>query len=136
MEFIECYTRGKRLINTTIDDIEAYMEKREILPMIDAVMNAGKRAAKIVENMLSFSRNSTSNFIPRSLVELVEQALVLASSDYDMKHKFDFRRIGIVREFSKVPNVPCESSQIQQVVFADRQGPGLLHIAEQVVHQR
>ena len=42
-----------------LDDIQAYMEKREIYKMIDSVLDAGKRAAAIVSNMLSFSRKNS-----------------------------------------------------------------------------
>jgi signal transduction histidine kinase len=35
-----------------------------------------------------------------------------------MKHNFDFRSIKIVRDYQPVPEVPCESSQIQQVTLS------------------
>jgi PAS domain S-box-containing protein len=100
-----------------IEQINEYVQQRGIDKMLQSITTSGQRAAKIVENMLSFSSNKTSNFLPRSLEDLVEQALVLASSDYDLKHKFDFRRIAIVREFTPVPDVSCEANQIQQVIL-------------------
>jgi PAS domain S-box-containing protein len=100
-----------------IEQLDEYVGQRGIKQMLQSVTESGQRAAKIVENMLSFSRKSSSRLIPQSLADLVEQALVLAASDYDLKHKFDFRNISIVRDFAPVPAVPCEASQIQQVIL-------------------
>ena len=101
----------------TIEQLTSYVAQRGIAQMLQSITDSGQKAAKIVENMLTFSRKSCSNFIPRSLAYLVEQALVLAASDYDMKHKFDFRSVAISRDFAVVPNLPCDASQIQQVIF-------------------
>jgi signal transduction histidine kinase len=101
---------------TTMEAIGAYMDKRNIFGMIDSVMDSGKRAAKIVDNMLSFSRKSGSQSGAHDLGELLDKALELAESDYDLKKKFDFRQIEISREYDdSVPNITCEPSQIQQV---------------------
>ncbi len=101
---------------TTIEVIEAYMARRGMFSMIDSVMESGKRAAKIVSNMLSFSRKSDSQFVAHDLRELLERTLGLAESDYDLKKKYDFRQIDIFREYDdSVPNIICEGSQIQQV---------------------
>ncbi len=100
-----------------LEQLDEYVGQRGIKQMLQSITESGQRAAKIVENMLSFSRKSSSSLIPQSLADLVEQALVLAASDYDLKHKFDFRNISIVRDFAQVPAVPCEASQIQQVIL-------------------
>ena len=85
--------------------------------MIDQVMSSGKRAAKIVDNMLSFSRKSdrtlTSTY---HLGELLDAAIELVEKDYDLKKRYDFRSIKITREYAdNVPPIPCEKSKIQQV---------------------
>jgi len=101
---------------TSIDAIKAYMEKRGMFRMMDSVMDSGKRAAKIVDNMLSFSRKSDTQFSRHSLGELLDKTVELAESDYDLKKKFDFRQIKIVREYdADIPEVTCEESKIQQV---------------------
>jgi PAS domain S-box-containing protein len=101
---------------TTIEAIEAYLERRGIGAMIEAVMDSGRRAARIVDNMLSFSRRSDSEFALHDLGELLDRTVDLAGNDYDLKKKFDFRRIEIVREYDRdLPNVPCDAGKIQQV---------------------
>ncbi|WP_303722314.1 ATP-binding protein [Malonomonas rubra] len=101
-----------------VEQVAEYARMRGFDQMIKSIAESGQRAARIIENMLNFSRKSASHFLPCSLAELVEKTIELASSDYDMKHQFDFRKINIVREFRPVPDVPCESSQIQQVVLS------------------
>ncbi|MDM8535250.1 PAS domain S-box protein [Desulfobacterales bacterium HSG17] len=102
--------------NLTIEGIEEYMNKRGILKMMNSIEESGKRAAKIVENMLLFSRKSESSFALYNLGELLDKTIELAENDYDLKKKYDFRQIQIVREYdSFVPEVPCEATKIQQV---------------------
>ncbi len=100
------------------DALTAYMEQRDIHKMLDSVMAAGKRAASIVANMLSFSRKSESGFLPEDLSLLLDQTLELAASDYNLKKKFDFKQIKIVREYDpQLPMARCKASEVQQVFF-------------------
>lgn len=101
---------------TTMDAIRSYMEKRGIFNMIEAVMESGRRAARIVDNMLSFSRKSESRSRYHNLAKLLEKTVELASNDYDLKKKYDFRQIRIHREYAEdMPLVLCEGSKLQQV---------------------
>jgi len=102
-------------------DLEAilrYMELREVPKFLDAIQDAGKRAAHIVSNMLEFSRRSESRLAPADLAELMDKALELASNDYDLKRKYDFRRIDIVRHYPEMPLIArCTKTEIEQVVL-------------------
>ncbi len=105
-------------LNLKLEDIQAYMEKREINIMIDSVMDAGKRAAGIVANMLSFSRKSVSGFTSEDVTELLDKTLELAESDYNLKKEFDFKKIKIIKKYeTPLPKIACKSSEIQQVFF-------------------
>jgi signal transduction histidine kinase/HAMP domain-containing protein len=98
--------------------LETYMEKRDIFKMLDSVMDAGKRAAAIVSNMLSFSRKSASGFVQEDICMLLDQTLELAASDYNLKKRFDFKKIEIKRDYAKgLPPVYCKASEVQQVFF-------------------
>lgn len=105
-------------LGTTIETIDRYAELRGCSKMLQSILDAGQRAAKIVSNMQSFSRYGAVNFTGCSLAELFDRTLDLASSDYDMRHHFDFQNIKIVRDFHSVPKIFCESSQIQQVLLS------------------
>ena len=104
--------------DTSIENIERYMEKRGMFTMMGYVMDSGKRAAKIVNNMLSFSRKSESTSAPEHLGDLIDRTIELAENDYDLKKMYDFRQIEIIRQYDPdVPQVRCESSKIQQVIL-------------------
>lgn len=105
-------------LGISIEQVADYARLRGFEQMITSIAEAGQRAARIIENMLNFSRQSSSNFLPRSLPELTDKTIELARSDYDMKHHFDFRKINLVRDYQTVPDVPCEAGQIQQVVLS------------------
>ncbi len=101
-----------------LDVLYAYFEKRGCLRMMDSIMESGHRAARIVENMLSFSRKSNVHMAKVDIGALLDRTVELAANDYDLKKQYDFRRIRIEREYeADMPFVPCEESKIQQVFF-------------------
>lgn len=114
--------------------ITGYMEKRGVPSMLDAIIESGRRASRIVDNMLSFSRKSESRFNYHKMDELLDSIVELASNEYDLKKKYDFRQIEIIREYHPdTPEVCCESSKLQQVflnilkngahAMAEKKGP-------------
>ena len=103
---------------TSIEAIRTFMGMRDVPGMLQRIRESGSRAAEIVRNMLSFARRSESSFSSQSLVDLIEQTINLASSDYDLEKKYDFRKIGIIREFEEnLPQIPCDAGQLQQVLL-------------------
>ena len=105
-------------LGTTMDVIAEYCEQRGCLKMLDSISSAGQRAAKIVENIQSFSRQRESGFTLSAMPELIERTLDLAASDYAMRHEFAFHKIRIQREFQPAERLMCEPSQIQQVILS------------------
>ncbi|WP_243362190.1 PAS domain-containing sensor histidine kinase [Fundidesulfovibrio terrae] len=98
------------------ESLRSYLHKREIPEMVESIRESAVRAARIVANMLEFSRKSDSAKIPVDLNALLDKSVELSSTDYDLKKKFDFRRIVIHREYDpNLPQVPCSALQIQQV---------------------
>lgn len=104
-------------LGTSMMVIAAYLQQKKCDTMITSIAEAGIRAAKIVENIQTFSRSSGSDFSRHSFNDLVERTLDLAVSDYDMRNHLKFQRIRIVREYQPVPEVVCDSAQIQQIVL-------------------
>ncbi len=98
--------------------LNAYIEKRDLSKLLDAVVRSGERAASIVRNMLLFSRKSESFMESNDLEELLETTIELASQDYDLERKFDFRKIEIVKDYRHgSESVSCVASEIEQVVL-------------------
>jgi PAS domain S-box-containing protein len=101
---------------TTLGAVRKYLEQREITLFLEDIRNGGLRAAQIVENMLAFSRKPDAEGSPTNLSELLDRTLLLAESDYDLKKRYDFRQIEIVRDYHPdVPLIVCQPSKIQQV---------------------
>ena len=100
----------------SLENLRAYLRKMEIPRMLDGIHASGTRAARIVYNMLSFSRKSESRFMNHDIKELLDNTLELAANDYDLKKSYDFRAIEIVREYDEdIPPVFCERNELQQV---------------------
>ncbi len=98
--------------------VTCFMEKRGIPGMLGTIRDTGRRAADIVKSMLNFSRKSDAVKSSHDLAVLLDQTVELAATDYDLKKKYDFRQIEIVREYEAgLPLVPCEAQNIQQVLL-------------------
>ncbi|MFC2146177.1 ATP-binding protein [Acidobacteriota bacterium] len=110
--------QAARECGTSIEAVSAYLEKRKISELLATVKECGQRAAHIVENMLSFSRKSESKFLPYDICELLDSTVTLAESEYDLRKKFDFRQVTVVREYAPdLPEVLCDGNRVQQVIL-------------------
>ncbi len=110
--------RAAEECGVSMSAIEKYMDIRDIYTLLDSIQQSGERASQIVDNMLSFSRKGEYSFERHVLSEIVDETVELASSDYDLKKKYDFRLIQIERDYlADLPMVPCEKTKIQQVIF-------------------
>ncbi len=100
----------------TFEALQNYLEQRGIPKMLSSVRSSGAQAAQIVSNMLSFSRKSEPALAPESITELLDMTLGLASTDYDLKKNYDFKKIQIVREYEdNLPKIHGSASKLQQV---------------------
>lgn len=100
------------------DDIRTFTEKRGVTDLLASILDAGRRAAEIVNNMLAFARKSSSQFSPEDIPSLMDKTLEIARSDYNLKKKFDFKNIAIHRDYAPdLPAVFCKPGEIQQVFF-------------------
>ncbi len=104
-------------LGLNLEGIRAYFDKRQISDAIASIRTASSRAAKIVANMLQFSRRADTTLEFTSLAQIVDQALELAASDYDLKKKYDFRSIEIIKDYQDTPQVPIVSVEIEQVIL-------------------
>jgi PAS domain S-box-containing protein len=104
-------------LGLNLEGIRAYFEKRQISDAIASIRTASARAAKIVANMLQFSRRTDTIMELASLAQVIDEALELAASDYDLKKKYDFRSIEIIKDYQDTPQVPIVSVEIEQVIL-------------------
>ncbi|HRF91017.1 MAG TPA: PAS domain S-box protein, partial [Desulfobacter postgatei] len=105
-------------IGISTQQVRAFMEKRGIFNMLDAINESGARVSVIVDNMLSFARKSDAIVSSHNPAELMDSILELAATDYDLKKQYDFKTIKIVREYEEnLPMIPCEGAKVQQVIL-------------------
>ena len=98
--------------------LRSYLEKRSIFNLLGKMYNAGERTSKIVSNILQFSRRSDPERKLASLPDIIERAVELAANDYDLKKKYDFRNINIIRHFAPdLPQVPVNATEFEQVII-------------------
>jgi len=107
-----------RSVGCTVEQVRDYLERRGVLRMAAGVREAGLRAARIVSNMLNFSRRSTSSHVECDIGALVANAVELAASDYSFRENHDFRRLRV--ELLVPPDLPkpaCLPTEVEQVLL-------------------
>ncbi len=115
----------------SLEAVNQYLAQREIPQLLDGIQQAGSRAARIVSHMLSFSRMSGRQMGECNLPALIEQALEIAGSDFDLAEGFDFRAMHIERDLDpELERIPCIANELEQVLL------NLLKNAAQAIHQR
>jgi signal transduction histidine kinase len=102
----------------------------------DKILAAGQRASKITTGMLSYARSKADRREPMSLVQLVQDVLVLVEKDLQM------HRVRLQTEFVDQPFAEVNPSQVQQVVLnliinarQAMDGGGLLFITVRANHE-
>ncbi|KQQ67716.1 PAS domain-containing sensor histidine kinase [Pseudomonas sp. Leaf127] len=114
-----------------LEQVNRYLTAREVPALLDGIQQAGARAAKIVSHMLNFSRLSNRQLALCDLPALIDQAVEIASNDFDLAIGFDFKGQHIIRQFDPdLGPVPCISNELEQVLL------NLLKNAAQAIHQR
>ncbi|TVT82004.1 HAMP domain-containing sensor histidine kinase [Pseudomonas sp. H3(2019)] len=118
-------------IGIELGSVNRYLQNREVPQLLDGIQQAGARAAKIVTHMLSFSRRSNRQMAPCDLPALIDQAVEIASNDFDLAIGFDFKGQAIIRQFDpQLGPVPGTANELEQVLL------NLLKNAAQAIHQR
>ena len=111
-------TEAAKHCELSMESLGCYINLRQIDTMLGSILSSGERASRIINNMLSFSRKSVSLYTPCDINALLDRTVELAINDYDLKKRFDFKRIEIVRDYDKaLPKVRGDSSTLQQVFF-------------------
>jgi len=104
-------------LGTDLKTIRAYLEKRRVYDFVDGIRECGMRAAKIVRNLSLFSHKGSPVYVETDLRDVVEAAIEVAGSDYDVNQNYDFRRIRIVREYEESAlSVFCDAQEIELVL--------------------
>jgi len=101
-----------------IEKLQKYFNDRHIESIIKQINKSGQRAADIVKNMLSFARKEDYKKVEVDITKIVDDTLELVLNDYDLKKKYDFRKIEIQKYYNLTnTKILCSPTQIQQVLL-------------------
>lgn len=107
-----------RKLGIEFDKIRAYAEERNILVYLDGIRESGERAARIISNMMRFSRPGNVEKTPVEVSRMLENTIELACNDYSLKKQYDFKNVTIIRDYDEsVKPLNCIESEIEQVIF-------------------
>ena len=98
--------------------VALYGRERNLPRVLDALQEAGERAAAIARGMLGFSRVQPGPHQPCDMAELIDATLVLARTSFDLCKNYDFQKIALTVDIEpNLPLVVCEHQKIQQVLL-------------------
>ena len=103
---------------TTMEAVTAYMKARKLDVFLGDIHEAALRASATIRHMLDFSRKSTSRRAVCDIASIIDKALELANTDYDLKKSYDFKKIRIERDYdATLPPIDCTEIEIEQVIL-------------------
>lgn len=101
-----------------LEKLVDYLDARKITDFLANIKDAGERAAKIVTNMLEFSRTHTQRHEPMQLIDLLNSSIDLAISTSGLHKKRNKTSVTITRNFPKTcPPIYGMAAEIQQVIL-------------------
>lgn len=105
-------------LNIDLQNQYEYLKQREIISFLNVIHQAGERASSIVKNMLKFTRRSTADMSKHDIIDIINDAIQLSSSDISIQEHIDFKEIKINRLFNVAElTIECFPLEIQQVLL-------------------
>jgi len=102
-----------------LQKVSEYLEKRKVTEFLTQVEHSVEDANKILNNLLAFSKPSTSVKSTVDLKTLLNHALELAKSDYDLTKKMDFAHTTVNLNMPESAlNVYVASTDIEQALLS------------------
>jgi PAS domain S-box-containing protein len=115
---VDANRRVAESLGVDLQLVYRYLEERGILEFVESIRQAASRASRIVADMLAFSRSTSTEFQPARLEDIIDTAVRLAANDYDLKKKYDFRQVEIVRDPDPaLDTLNCDPTEIEQVIL-------------------
>lgn len=104
-------------LNVDLSNINNYLHDREIDSFLRTIRDAGERSARIVSNMLGFSRSGPQH-APIALNALTDNCLELMENNFEILREGGTIRVDLERRLADdMPEVLCSAPEIQQVLL-------------------
>ncbi|MBX2808823.1 MAG: PAS domain-containing protein [Cellvibrionaceae bacterium] len=105
-------------LDISLEDINHYLDSRQITEFLEDIKDAGERAASIVTNMLEFSRAQNMPSESIKLVEILDRSIKLAHQTIIAASSGNRQRVKISKIFPEhCPGITCSPIEIQQVLL-------------------
>lgn len=106
-----------RSLGMNFSTLQQYLTQRGIFILLDGIKDSGERAAHIVRNMLEFSRRGSREKSSVQIRPLLERAVALVSTDFDLELNRDFKHITTCFDIEdELPEIVCAGIEIEQVI--------------------
>ena len=103
---------------TDLDRVMDYVRARGVDAMLDAIIESGERAGRVVTNMLGFSRKTDGAARSEDVASILDKAVELVKSGHDLEHSYNFKDIAFDREYGEGPFLArCDAGRLEQVFF-------------------
>lgn len=100
------------------EQINAFLEERGVIRMLEGIQSSGERAANIVRTMLNFTRRNDEGMSSCNLNQLFDDIINIITCDYDLKEKYDFKHTKIIKEYQQdIAKINCLRIEIEQVLL-------------------
>jgi PAS domain S-box-containing protein len=107
-----------KALGVDLELVYRYLDERGIVDFLNSIQQSASRASRIVADMLAYSRSTSTDFQPARVEEMLDTVVRLAASDYDLKKKYDFKHVEVVRDFDpEFETLICDHTEIEQVLL-------------------
>lgn len=98
--------------------LHGYLEDSELTIFLEGIRSSALSASHIVQSLLEFSRPREGHFAQTDINLLMDKALLLSQSDYDMRKKYHMANIEIRKDYSQAAlSANCVAVEIEQVIL-------------------
>lgn len=105
-------------LGITLESIISYSKSRNIPDMIQSILDSGKQAAEIVDNMVSFSQSNTVSNSLHNIDEILKDAFESLKEDKAFISFFERDRLTLTEDYAEnLPQVPCDQKKLEQAFF-------------------
>ncbi|BFM11427.1 hypothetical protein R50072_15800 [Simiduia litorea] len=105
-------------LKVDLAQLDRYWQHRDIPTFLNHIREAGERSARIVSNMLEFSRSQHRDQSPTDIIQLLDNSLDLATQSMQIDTGDDIELPRIVKNYdTSLPRLTCSAVEIQQVIL-------------------
>jgi len=105
-------------VGLELDALHHYFKERKIDSFLSNIAEACDRAARIVSEMLAFSRAGETTFVVTEVEDLINTAVRWAHNDIDMKRGHGGEPIQLMSDcHPNTGSIQCDPAKIQQVLL-------------------